>query len=68
MFNWILGKYYARLRRMDMEILWPICLKEAKDLDHAKGAFYWHAMHDPAWLILGEEAIVAFIDKLEAYD
>jgi hypothetical protein len=61
-------RYYARLRHMDMDILWPSILAEAKDLDVAKALLYKHAMMDPAWRILGEEAIVEFIDKLEVYD
>jgi hypothetical protein len=60
--------YYRRLRRLDMEILWPSMLRDAKNLDHAKAAFAVHAMNDPAWLILGEDAIVAFIESLSAYD
>jgi hypothetical protein len=58
----------ARQRDVDMEILWPICLREAGDLDRAKAAFAFHAMNDPAWLCLGEERLLAFIDRLEAYD
>jgi hypothetical protein len=60
--------YYRRLRRLDMEILWPRLLQDAKNLDRAKAAFAVHAMRDPAWLILGEDAIVAFIESLSAYD
>jgi hypothetical protein len=55
----------ARLRRLDLEILWPTCKREAPDLDHAKAAFAYHAFHDPAWLCLGDEMIVAVIDNLK---
>ena len=51
-----------------MDLLWPTCLAEAGDLDAAKAAFYTHCMMDPAWMVLGEEKIVEFIWKLEAYD
>jgi len=51
-----------------MDVLWPVLLREAGDLDRAKAAFAFHAMHDPAWLCLGEERLLAFIDRLEAYD
>jgi len=52
-------------RRIDLDILWPICVKGANDLDHAKAAFAVHAFNDPAWLELGEDAIFQFIDRLE---
>jgi hypothetical protein len=58
----------ARQRAVDIDVLWPILLREAGDLDRAKAAFAFHAMNDPAWLCLGEERIIAFVDKLEAYD
>lgn len=64
MFNWIARWYSARLRKIDLQILWPICLKQAKDLDHAKAAFAVHAFNDPAWLRLGEEEIKRRIDAL----
>lgn len=54
-------------RRIDLKILWPQCLLAAPDLDHAKAAFAYHAMSDPAWTCLGEEAIVDFIDRLGGY-
>jgi hypothetical protein len=60
--------WYARQRRVDMDILWPMCLKGANDLEHAKAAFTKHALQDPAWLSLGEDQVIKFIDKLEAYD
>jgi hypothetical protein len=57
-----------RQRNLDMEILWPICLREAGSLDRAKAAFAYHCFHDPAWTSLGEDAIIDFIDRLEAHD
>jgi hypothetical protein len=36
-------------RRIDVQILWKICMEEARDLDHAKAAFMLHVMNDPAW-------------------
>ena len=49
--------WQARMRRIDLELLWPICVKGAPDLDRAKAAFAYHAMTDPNWLALGEEGI-----------
>lgn len=49
-----------------MAVLWPVCLRQAPDLDHAKAAFALHAFNDPAWLFLGEDEIERFIDGLNA--
>jgi hypothetical protein len=54
----------ARQRRIDIEILWPLCARGANDLDHAKAAFAVHAFNDPAWAELGEDRIFAVIDAL----
>ena len=61
----ITGWWRACQRRIDIEILWPICVQETNDLDHAKAAFAVHAFHDPAWLTLGGEEIVRQIEELE---
>lgn len=47
-----------------MQILWPRCKEQAPDLDHAKAAFAVHAFNDQAWLVLGHDSIVKFIDEL----
>jgi hypothetical protein len=61
-----MGFWYARLRAIDVQILWPSCVKAAKgNLDHAKGAFAMHAIRDPAWLALGEAEMIRRIDQLE---
>lgn len=60
----IVAWWRARQRRIDIEILWPICRRGANDLDHAKAAFAVHAFNDPAWLELGEDAMLDFIDGL----
>jgi hypothetical protein len=60
--------WQRRQRRLDMEVLWPACLEVSPDLDRAKAVFAAHCLHDPAWTSLGEDALFAFIDQLEAYD
>jgi hypothetical protein len=60
----IMNWWWARMRRIDLEILWPTCKREARDLDHAKSAFAYHAYNDRAWLCLGEDALFAAIDEL----
>lgn len=56
-----------RQRQIDLDTLWPICCAHAPDFETAKAVFAIHAMHDPAWLALGETEVLRFIDKLEAY-
>lgn len=65
MWNRLLGWWYRRLRRIDLELLWPVCCQHAPDLDHAKAAFAYHAFHDKAWLFLGDLEIIHQIDALE---
>jgi hypothetical protein len=60
--KWLQNWWRARQRRIDLEILWPACKEKAADLDRAKAAFAWHAFNDPAWLALGREEIIRFID------
>lgn len=62
--KWLRKFWYARLRDLDLQLLWPSCKEQARDLDYAKAAFAAHAMNDRAWLILGEEEIARFIDEL----
>ena len=60
--NVITQWWYRRLRRIDMQVLWPACVEKAPDLDHAKAAFAAHAFNDPAWLVLGLPEIMRQID------
>lgn len=52
-------------RKLDMEILWPSCVANARDLDHAKAAFAVHAFSDEAWTCLGHDEIYRIIDGLK---
>jgi hypothetical protein len=65
MIRWIVGKYYARLRRLDIEVLWPAIKKEALNVDDAKLVFTHHADCDPAWIFLGSKKIDEIIGGLE---
>ena len=38
-----------RRRKMDVEILWRVCLEVGGNRDTAKKVFYWHVMSDPVW-------------------
>lgn len=63
-FKWFMDKYNERRRAIDLETLWPACVSNAQDLDHAKAAFAFHAFSDPAWQCLGREEIMRRIDTL----
>ena len=65
MWLWLKSRWYRRLRRIDVEILWPQCVRLAEDPDSARAAFARHALHDKAWLFLGEQRVIEIIDKLE---
>jgi hypothetical protein len=65
MIRWLQGLWYAQCRKTDMQILWPICVEQACDLDHAKAAFAVHAFNDPAWMFLGRDAVRQIIDRME---
>lgn len=62
--DWILARWYARCRALDLEILWQSCKAQAPDLDHAKMAFAVHAYNDPAWMSLGRDEVYRRIDQL----
>jgi hypothetical protein len=65
-FRAIRSLWRARQRRIDIDILWPCCRDGANDLAHARAAFAMHCFNDPAWIELGYDAIVDFIDGLGA--
>lgn len=49
MIAWLRDWWWARQRRIDLQILWPACKEIAEDLDGARAAFFYHAVNDPAW-------------------
>lgn len=60
---YIRAAWYARVRRVDVRILWPTCKAKAPNISVAKAAFAVHAFGDPAWLFLGKEEVYRFIDE-----
>lgn len=65
MIQWLLRMWRRRLRRIDMNILWPTCKRMAPDLDRAKAAFAAHAFNDHAWCDLSEAEIISIIEGLQ---
>lgn len=57
--------WFARCRRLDIEILWPECKRNSKGLDRARVAFAYHAAHDSAWQDLPPDHARQIIESLE---
>jgi hypothetical protein len=50
---------------MDLMCLWPACVRQARDLDHARAAFAVHAFNDPAWIgYYGQDKLVEVIGDM----
>jgi hypothetical protein len=56
--------WFARQRRLDLEVLWPSIQQEAPDLETARAMFAIHAYRDPAWLVLSDEELFAAMEGL----
>ena len=66
MIGWLLRTWRRRQRQIDIDILWPICKREADTLDLAKVAFMFHCSLDPAWTRdFSEAEIASMVDELE---
>jgi len=61
----IVAWWYRRQRDMDMQILWPACVANARNIDHARSAFLLHAVNDRAWQSLGAKRMARIIANLE---
>jgi hypothetical protein len=65
MLGWVWRLYAKRLRRLDVEVLWPELKAAAANIDEARMAFEDHAIRDPAWLVLSMDEIDRIIAALE---
>lgn len=63
--RWLWSRWHARCRQIDLEILWPACRRVTPDIDRARAAFACHALHDRAWMVLGEDEVCRLIDGLK---
>jgi hypothetical protein len=57
--------WYARLRQIDFDILWPICKDKTESLEDAKEVFSTHTLLDYAWFILTDEERIRIIENLK---
>lgn len=64
MFGFIIRWYNRRRRQIDLNILWPSCKRLAPNIAHARAAFAMHALHDDAWLDIGNDEIFRIIGDL----
>ncbi len=62
--DWVWARWYARCRRLDVQLLWPSCLAQAPNLNMARAAFAIHAFADPAWTALGTQELVRSVAAL----
>ena len=60
----LLFNYNHQRRQVDLQILWPACKENARDLEHARAAFAMHAFNDSAWTRLGGDEIARRIGAL----
>ena len=65
MFGFVFKYWRITQRATDMSTLWPACKEHAKNLDHAKAAFYMHASNDTAWTKdYTKQELIEFVDQL----
>jgi hypothetical protein len=65
MIKWLLNKWHARLRRIDIEVLWPICKDKTSSIQEARKVFLFHIFLDNAWRELGGDEIYRIVGGLE---
>lgn len=54
-FGWVMRLWRARQRRLDVELLWPVCIAEARGhRGGAERAFLMHMDIDPAYAGLSD--------------
>jgi len=64
--NWLLKWWRATQRSTDLTTLWPVCKQHARDIDHARAAFFMHAVNDTAWTRdYSEDEIIARVSELQ---
>ncbi len=64
MFKWIMEWWHKRQRRIDIDILWPICKNYASSIDKAREVFLFHTDLDPAWDDISLDERISIINKL----
>jgi hypothetical protein len=57
----------GRQRRIDIDVLWPMCKRQAgpHGLERARAAFHSHVMNRVTWRVMGRDRITAVVAALE---
>lgn len=62
MFKWLVNWWRRRQRRVDLDILWPICKQKAEgDIAEARAVFMAHMCFDSAYEGMSQEETDEFI-------
>ncbi|WP_141740124.1 hypothetical protein [Bosea sp. BIWAKO-01] len=56
--RFIMQHWQDRQRQVDIEVLWPACLRNSRVVGCTRRAFTIHALNDPAWTVLGTGEIL----------
>ena len=64
-FRFLTELWHSHRRQRDLELLWPVCRENTRNLEQAKRAFAFHTAHDPAWTGLSPDHIQQVIDALD---
>lgn len=65
MLNRLKRWWNRRLRKIDIDILWPtVCRRCQDDPEGARNVFHLHVCMDPAWMDLTEQEQTQIIAKL----
>lgn len=62
--NWARNWWRNKQHQLDVEILWPSCLKESESRDEAKQAFRQHMLMDQAYAGMTEKERQEFLERL----
>lgn len=65
MLKWLRRRWNKRLRKIDIQILWPEIKAQSPSLERARLTFTLHTYFDAAWSDLEPEAISDIVDKLD---
>jgi hypothetical protein len=57
-------RWARRQRELDVQLLWPACVKLTGSRGEAEMAFLMHASMDPAWLRLGWCEVMRQVERL----
>jgi hypothetical protein len=62
----IVKRWLDKYRRaIDVQELWPVCKKIAKDDEVARATFYYHIIHDKAWTAyFSDKELRKFVSEL----